>query len=177
MMVMLKRLLLFILLCSINELAHSRPMYGSISAGLASEADMTGKGQTPLGISYSILFGFDINKNFAYEVGFTSLYSNASIPNSSSKISLKGLEVSGVGHLPISDRISLFARLGYANMDPTYSSSPHAFNLVGFVYGSGVQYKVDAEICLGVGYNIYNMTSPSGDLIVNNSYLSAKFSF
>lgn len=166
-----------VLLSTLSTPTFAEHMYGSISAGHASEADLAASGQTASGMSYSLLFGFQINENFAYEVAYTSLFSEAGIANTSTKETLRGIEVAGVGSYPLNGQLSIFGRLGYANMDPSYSAGPLVENLVGFVYGLGVQYDIDKKIGIRSGYNIYNLTSPSGDSIVGNAYASVLFRF
>jgi hypothetical protein len=48
----------------------------SISLGGAATPD-DGSGITVSGMSYSFLLGYQVNKNFSTEVGYTSLYSNS----------------------------------------------------------------------------------------------------
>ena len=171
------KILLIALLSVFSSPVFSEHMYGSFSLGTASESDLISAGQTASGMSYSLLFGFHINKNFAYEVGYTSLFSSASVANAATKKTLRGIEVAGVGNYPVDEQFSIFARLGYANMDPSYSSGPVVENLVGFDYGLGAQYDINQKISVRAGYNIYNFTSHSGDSIVNNTYASVQYNF
>jgi OOP family OmpA-OmpF porin len=170
-------ILIFALIFSFSLPASSEHMYGAISIGNTSETDLSGLGQTASGMSYSVLFGFHLNKKFAYELGYSSLLSNATVANVTTKKTLRGIEVAGVASYPIDEQYSLFGRLGYANMDPSYSSGPLVETDVGFVYGVGAQYELSKQIGIRAGYNIYNFTSRSGDSIENNAYASVQYNF
>jgi len=171
------KLLLIVWLSVLAGPALSEHLYGSVSLGNAAESDLSGTGNTASGMSYSVLFGFHINKNFAYEVGYVSLFSNANISNVTTKETLKGIEVAGVGQYPLNEQFSVFGRLGYANMDPSCSPGPLVENLVGFVYGVGAQYDISKQINVRAGYNIYNLSSHTADSIVNNAYASVLYNF
>lgn len=172
----MKKLLVIALLSALTAPAFAENMYGSLSLGNTSDADLTGLGQTASGMSYSLLFGYKVNKNFAAEIGYTSLLSNASITNTTVTETKNGFEVAGIGSYPINEQFSIYARLGYANLNASYSPGSSATN-TGLVYGPGVQYDINKEIGVRAGYNIYNTLGSSGDSIDNNAYVSALYNF
>jgi OOP family OmpA-OmpF porin len=174
---MKNKLLAVALLSALTAPAFAENMYGSLSLGSASDQDLSGAGQSSTGMSYSLLFGYKVNKNFAAEIGYTSLLSSASVTNTAATTeTTNGFEVAGIGSYPINDQFSIFGRLGYASLNASYSPGTTA-SLSGFVYGPGVQYDISKEIGVRVGYNIYNTQGSSGDSIVNNAYASALYSF
>jgi opacity protein-like surface antigen len=173
----MKRLLAITLLLTLSAPAFAGQMYGAFSLGHSSESDLSGAGQTASGPSYSALFGFHIDRNFAYEVGFTSLFSDADISNAAGKKTIKGLEFAGVASYPLGGRFSAYARIGYSNLDVTNSAGPVVSNLVGFVYGAGLQYDINEEMGVRTGYKIFNLTSQTGDAIVNNAYVAMLYNF
>jgi OOP family OmpA-OmpF porin len=70
-----------------------------------SETDTAGK----------IFGGYQLNRNFAFEVGYTDLgQTTASVTGSGSlSIGATGVEFTGIGMLPLDWRFSLFAKLGF----------------------------------------------------------------
>lgn len=173
---MKKKLLAVALLSALTVPAFADDMYGSISVGSASDQDLSGLSQTSTGTSYSLLLGYKVNNNFAGEIGYTSLLSNAGVANTTSTETANGFEVAGVGSYPINEQFSIYGRLGYASLNQSYSPGTSA-TLNGFVYGPGVQYDINKDFGIRVGYNIYNTQSSSGDSIINNAYASALFNF
>lgn len=173
---MKKKLLAIALLSALTAPAFADNLYGSLSLGNTNDADLTGLGQIASGMSYSLLFGYKANKNFAAEVGYTSLLNGASVANTNSTETKNGFEVAGIGSYPINDQFSVYGRLGYVSLNASYSPGSSATN-TGLVYGPGVQYDINKEIGVRVGYNIYNTSSSSGDSIDNNAYVSALYNF
>lgn len=157
--------------------AAEQHLYGALALGSAREADLSGMGQTASGTSAGATFGFHMNKNFAYEVSYISLLSNASIANSTASRTIHGAELAGVANCFLGEQFSIYGRLGYANLDQTYSTGVAVSNLVGFIYGGGVQYDLNSTISLRAGYQIANLTGKSGDTIVNDAYASLLYNF
>lgn len=174
---MKNKILVMALLSSIAAPAFADTnMYGSLSLGSASDQDLSGLSQTANGMSYSLLLGYKVNKNFAAEVGYTSLLSSASVANTTSTETTNGFEVAGIASYPINDNFSVYGRLGYVSLNASYSPGSSATNN-GFVYGPGVQYDFSKDVGARVGYNIYNTQSSSGDSIINNAYASVLYAF
>ena len=183
---MKKNLLVIALLSALTAPAFAEDMYASIGLGSSAIPD-DGSGITASGLSYSLLFGYKINKNFAAEVGYTSLLSSATMNGLSAgatgSVTANGFEIAGIGSYPINDQFSVFYRLGYASMSvtpnvsaPGYTNNTSQTN-AGLVYGPGIQYDINKQIGVRVGYNIYNLPGSNGDVIINQPYVSASYGF
>lgn len=173
----MKKLLTVILLATLSAPVWAEHMYGSLSLGSSNETDLSNTGQTASGSSRSLMFGFHIDPHFAYEVGYVSLLSNAAIANRAGNKTIHGLEFAGVASYPVNSQFSAYVRIGYANLDASYSAGPQLSNLVGFVYGAGLQYNLNETIGIRTGYKIFNLTSQTGDAIVNNAYAAMLYNF
>lgn len=174
---MKKKFLSFALLSTLTVPAYSSDLYGSLSLGSTSDIDVNTLNLSSSGMSYGVLFGYNVNKNFAAEVGYSSLLSGASVSNTTlTTETIDGFEVAGIGSYPIFAQLSLYARLGYVRLTQTYSQSPST-NLTGFVYGPGIQYDFNKKLGIRVGYNIYNTGGSGGDVILNNANASAIYNF
>ncbi len=165
-----------LLILSVPAVAEQQ-IYGALSVGNANEADLSGLGNTASGTSAGATFGFHMNKNFAYEVSYLSLLSNAKISNSTASRTIHGAELAVVANCFVGQNFSVFGRLGYANLDQPYSTGIAVSNLVGFIYGGGVQYDLNSTISVRAGYQIANLTGKSGDAIVNDAYASLLYNF
>lgn len=83
------------------------------------------------GHGYKLFGGYQINKNFAVEGGFFDLgrfgYRANTVPvgTLNGNIKLKGLNLDAVGMLPVSEKFSVFARLGlnYADASDSFAGT------------------------------------------------------
>jgi OOP family OmpA-OmpF porin len=169
------------LLSALTAPVFAENMYASLALGSAFDDDLSGFAQTSTGMSYSLMFGYKINKNFAAEIGYTSLLSTASVANTvATTETANGYEVAGVGTYPINEQISAFGRLGYTSLNQNYvlnTAVGSIESLSGFVYGLGAQYDINKIIGLRVGYNIYNTQGSRGSSIISNTNISALYAF
>jgi OmpA-OmpF porin, OOP family len=99
--------------------------------------------------------GYQINRNFAAEVGYTDLGSTtASSPGASARADAHAWELTGIGAIPITGGLSAYGKLGgyYGKVETVatagaLSSSASETN-TGLTYGLGAQY--DFTRSLGV---------------------------
>ena len=178
---MKKKIFAAALLSTLMAPALAENMYGSLSLGSAFDNDLSGFGQTSTGMSYNLMFGYNVNKNFAAEIGYSSFLNNAGVANTvATTETADGFEAAGIGKLPVNDKFAVFGRLGYANISAKYSLNGTVGRteyLSGLVYGAGVQFDINKKIGVRVGYNIYNTQGSRGDSIINNTYASALYGF
>lgn len=171
------KLLSFALLSTLAAPVYSSDIYASLSLGNASDVDTNSLNLSSTDTSYSAMMGYNVNKNSAVEVGYTSLLNNAAVSNTTSTTeTINGFEVAGIGRYPIYAQFSIYARLGYVSLTQTYSLSP-SINLTGFVYGPGIQYDFKNKFGVRIGYNIYNTSGSSGDVMLNNTSASVIYNF
>jgi OOP family OmpA-OmpF porin len=63
--------------------------------------------------AFSIFGGYQFNRNFAVEFAYTDLgQTSASAPGASARFEVSGIEVTGVGIIPINQDFSLYGKLG-----------------------------------------------------------------
>ena len=130
--------------------------------------------------AFKLLGGYQFNKNFAVEGGYFNLgdfgYTATTVPAGSltGKIRLQGLNIDGVGMLPLSDKFSLFGRLGlqYAQAQDDFSStgavpppSSSSTNKNAFNYkaGLGVQYDFNSSLGMRLEAERYRINDASGN--------------
>lgn len=178
---MKKKIFAIALLSTLMAPALAENMYGALSLGSAFDNDLAGFGQTSNDMSYNLMLGYKINKNFAAEIGYSSFLSDAGVANTvATTETADGFEAAGIGMLPFNDKLAVFGRLGYANLSAKYSLNGAVGRteyLSGLVYGAGVQFDINKQIGVRVGYNIYNTQGSRGDSIINNTYASALYNF
>lgn len=92
--------------------------------------------------AFKLFAGYQLNRNFAAELGYTNLGKvNASVPGASTDIKTQLGELSAIGAFPVWQELSIFGRLGgyYADakMEGALTGSKKTG---GFTYGAGVQY-------------------------------------
>ncbi len=178
---MKKKIFAITLLSTLMAPALAENMYGSLSLGSAFDNDLSGFSQTSSDISYNLMLGYKINKNFAAEIGYSSFLSDAGVANTvATTETADGFEAAGIGMLPFNDKLAVFGRLGYANLSAKYilnSAVGRTEYLSGLVYGAGVQFNTNKKIGIRVGYNIYNTQGSRGDSIINNTYVSVLYDF
>ncbi len=132
---------------------------------------------------YKLFGGYKINKNFALEGGYFNLgrfgYVATTVPAGtlSGNIKLQGLNFDGVGTLPLSEKFSVFGRLGlnYAQARDTFVgtglvtvANPNpSKNQVNYKFGAGLQYDFTESLAMrleGERYRINDAVGNKGDI-------------
>ncbi|MBC7438031.1 MAG: outer membrane beta-barrel protein [Bdellovibrionales bacterium] len=116
---------------------------------------------------YKLYGGYHISRNFAVEAGFfdlgkTSYTFNTAPPGSySGRTRVRGLNLDLVGIAPVSDRFSVFGRIGAA-----YARSRVDNTTTGFVPGAGSTTRNSTNLKVGVGveYAINEALAVRGEL-------------
>ena len=110
---------------------------------------------------YSVLGGYQINKNFAVEAQYISLgnFSDKGISHTAN-----GYAATAVGILPFNDQWSAYAKLGYANTTLGNSGNNQTGNTSrnAVTYGAGAQYNVNQQLGVRLGYDNYGVAAGSG---------------
>jgi len=112
---------------------------------------------------WKIFGGYQLNKNFGFELGYVQLgEATASFAGfGSASIEAKGFELLGVGTLPINQQFSVFGKLGFFRWDVDFKDGT---GLVGnasdsgtdLTYGFGVQYSFTKNVALRAEWQRYN---------------------
>jgi OOP family OmpA-OmpF porin len=104
--------------------------------------------------SFKILGGYQINRNFAAELGYTDFGKVET-----GGVTFKGTawELVGVGSLPLSDKFSVFGKLGFAMTD---GKATGVFGSVSddstdLTYGIGVKYNFTPTLGVTAEYQMY----------------------
>jgi OOP family OmpA-OmpF porin len=134
--------------------------------------------------AFKLFGGYQFNRNFAVEGGYFNLgefgYTATTVPAGSltGKIKLQGLNLDAVGMLPLSEKFSVFGRLGmqYAQAKDDFSSSgavPSPTNpnpskkALNYKAGVGVQYDFNRSLGMRVEaerYRIDDAINNKGDI-------------
>jgi OOP family OmpA-OmpF porin len=129
--------------------------------------------------AYKIFGGFKINKNFALEGGYFDLgkfgFTSTTVPagSLSGDMKIKGLNIDAVGFLPLSEKFSLFGRIGlqYAQVKDSFSgtgavtpanssASKSAGNLKA---GAGIQYDFTPSLAMRGEWERYRIDDAVGN--------------
>jgi OmpA-OmpF porin, OOP family len=115
-----------------------------------SDVDELGEKDT----SFKILGGYQINRNFGVELGYTDFGKV-----DSGGVTFKGtaIELVGVGSLPINDKFSVFGKLGFAMGDGEASGGGVTVSddSVEVTYGIGVKYNITPVFGVTAEYQAY----------------------
>jgi len=103
--------------------------------------------------SFKILGGYQINRNFAAELGYIELgKAKASAPGLSADIKANAWELVGIGAWPVANQFSIYGKLGFYRGEAKASASLTGVGSGGFketntdlTYGVGVQYDISRE--------------------------------
>jgi opacity protein-like surface antigen len=176
---------------------YQRGAYVAVSAGTPTGVDV-GTSTLDASTSYSVMVGYQVNKNFSIEGGPTSLYNQTNLTFSaattaayttagqtaSSKMTLAGAEAAGVFCFPINEMFSPFIRIGTANMTSTSDATVNAVtattntSLAGPTYGAGAQFNLSKLLSARIGYNSYSLKDNTGATSTpKNAYLALVFRF
>ena len=102
-------------------------------------------------MSFKILGGYQINRNFGVELGYTDFGKVSAAPG----IDVKGnaIELVGVGTLPLNDKFSLLGKLGFAMGE--FKGGGASADSTELTYGIGAQYNLSPVLGLRAEYQIY----------------------
>ncbi len=128
------------------------------------------------GTGYKLFGGYQLNRNFAVEGGYFDLgkssytFNTAPVGTFNGETRVRGLNLDLVGMLPVSDRFSVFGRIGAA-----YAQSRASFNSTGNVpvntsnprrndtnvkVGLGMQYAITEALAVRAELERYRINDP-----------------
>lgn len=165
-----------VLLASLAGLTHA-DAFVSGSIGNASYKD------GPSATSFEFGGGYSFNENFAASLTYLDL-GNAEEKDGSDSVSVEasGFNLSLIGTLPLDDKFSMYAKIGYYSWDADLSVDFDGFEGSGtisgndFNYGIGALYKLNENVALDVGYTAYTLGDDL-DFDVNNLSFGVTYSF
>jgi OmpA-OmpF porin, OOP family len=136
-------------------LAQDTGFYAGLSIGQSAVDDAcTGIGGPGVSCddkdtAWRILGGYQFNRNFAVEVGYSDLGEvSASGPGGSASIESTAIEVVAVGMLPIADRFSLYGKIGMyrGETDATAPGVSVSESNTDLTFGVGVRYDITKNL-------------------------------
>ena len=132
--------LMFSVVLASNIFGNAAMAAGYFGAGIGS-ADIEGEDDT----SFKIYGGFRNPNNFGFEAAYHDLGKQEETAlGVTASAEATGIELSGVGYLPVSPTIDFFGKLGLLmwDMDLTLTGFPNVSDDGSdFIYGLGVQYN------------------------------------
>ncbi|HXM83844.1 MAG TPA: outer membrane beta-barrel protein [Burkholderiales bacterium] len=92
--------------------------------------------------AWKILGGYQVNRNFAAELGYTDLGKvKASGPGGSAEIKSNAWDLTAIGAFPLANQFSIFGRLGFYRAETKLSGAGSGKkDTTDLTYGLGVQY-------------------------------------
>lgn len=136
---------------ALSAAASAQQLTGFYAGAEFGQADFGSDDDTAV----KLLGGFQVNRNFAAELGYSMLYDKGGAE-------VTALEVLGVGLFPVANQLSIFGKLGFANVDvETPGGSDDGLELT---WGLGVQYDVSTQLGVRVGWQRYE-TDEEVDLL------------
>jgi len=130
---------------------------------------------------YKLFGGYRVNKNFAIEGGYFNLgrfsfVANTAAPNAGTlngNIKLQGVNLDGVGTLPITEQFSVFGRLGlnYAQARDSFAGTGAVIvnnpnpskNQVNYKFGAGLQYDFTDALAMRLEAERYRINDAVGN--------------
>lgn len=111
--------------------------------------------------AWKIFGGYQINRNFAVELGYTNLGEfSASGPGVNASIESKAWEVMGVGSFPVADRFSLYGKLGFYRAESEATSNIPGVSAdesnTGLAFGIGAQYDFTRSVAVRAEWQRYS---------------------
>ncbi|MDH5355773.1 MAG: outer membrane beta-barrel protein [Gammaproteobacteria bacterium] len=119
-----------------NAYSESSNWYGGINIGRG-DLDFSGYDDSS---SLSLYAGNNLSDNGAYEFGYTDLgqFDVSGVPGT--YIEVTGFEITGIGKMPVSNSVDLFAKFGI-----------YFWNLDAVIFGTNIGGDDDNSITLGAG--------------------------
>lgn len=144
---------------SFSAFADDTGAYAGLNLGRATASGdlVIGLNTAHSDISYGLYGGYQFSKNFAAELIIVDMGTLAR--DTSRSTITNGVALSAVGMLPISEKLSAFAKLGYARtyvkISMPFVSQADGKNDV--TYGLGAQYNFTDAVGVRVSYDSYKV--------------------
>lgn len=119
------------------------------------------------GLAGRILFGYDFNRYFAAEFGYTRFFNKVKFENDSNNemtnVETQVLDVLGKGKLPLADKVDLYGKFGVDYLMSKFSAgSLYSMTVkkdngnLALVYGVGIDYKFTSNLILNFEWMRFN---------------------
>ena len=152
---------LAILLASSSVNAAPQGGYIGIGAGSSSvEHAVTGEDLDDT--SMKVFLGYQFNKNFAAELGYSSFGDVVD------DAELSGVEVSALGILPVNPKFSVFGRVGFWSWDVSVPFAGYYYPILDgtdVFYGGGLEFNPTSRIRLRLEANKYEVEETEGTTV------------
>ncbi len=151
-----------LLLAAVNVNAASKGAYAGIGVGISSLANDDVFNDTLENTSFKAFLGYQMNKNFAAEIGYSTFGDILDVAE------LSGLEASVIGMIPVTPRFSLYGRLGYWSWDVSATISNTTYSLIDGddkFLGLGLQYNPSQKNQFRLEANRYDVEDSAGVLL------------
>jgi OOP family OmpA-OmpF porin len=127
---------------ALSAAASAQQLTGFYAGAEFGQADFGSEDDTAV----KLLGGYQVNRNFAAEVGYSMLFDKRGVE-------VTALEVVGIGMFPVANQLSIYGKLGFANVDvETPGGSDDKTELT---WGLGVQYDVSTRLGVRAGWQRY----------------------
>ena len=130
-----------------------QPMSGWYVGGDIAKVEVESEDDT----GFRILGGYEINRTFAAELGYTSLFDKDGVE-------VTAFELVGIGKFPVANSFSVFGKLGLAMWDAEIDGvgSDDGTDLT---YGVGVQYDLTSRLGIRGQLQWYDVDEADADVI------------
>ena len=98
------------------------------------------------GIVGRVFAGYDINRYFAVEGGYSYFFNKASFNNSNQDIKNMAFDLMGKGKLPVMENFDLYAKLGVDYLMSRVDNGGTSINNFNVAYGAGMDYCITPNI-------------------------------
>lgn len=148
------------LVVSSASMAQGKPADTGFYAGATigqsdfSSADCSGVTCDTKDTAFRILGGYQINRNFAAEIGYHDLGKlKVSAPGLSGEVKANAFELVGLGAFPINQQFSIYGKLGFYRGEAKLSGD----------FGDGKETNTDLTYGVGVQYNFNRQLGVRGE--------------
>lgn len=131
--------------------AQDSGWYIGATAGQSNFKDCAAANCDDSDIAIGVFGGYQFHKYFGAELGYTDL-GQASAPGAGDA-KAKGFELSGVGTFPITERFSIYGKLGFFRWD--VDASGQSASGTDLTYAVGVQWNFTKRFGLRAQYQMY----------------------
>lgn len=168
------------LLASQAAVAQAMPDRGWYAGGSIGQADYECEASPGLACdtkdtAWKILGGYQVNRNFAVEFGYTNL-GELSVSGAGARITLEttAWEVVGLGSFPVANQFSIYGKLGFyrgeADVSSNVAGGSGSRNSTDLTYGLGARYDFSRNLGMRVEWQRYGkVEAPSTTVSAGDS--------
>jgi OOP family OmpA-OmpF porin len=143
---------------SAGAMAQQQPASGWYIGGDIGQLDLEDADKDT---AWRILGGYQINRNFAAELGYGMLYDK-------DDVEVTAWELVGIGSFPLANRFSVFGKLGFAMWEAEFPGGDD--DGTDLTYGIGLQYDVSRNLGLRAQWQRYDVDADADLLSIGLIY-------